>query len=111
MLRFHHVANREFREFDEWLHRAVGWRRRNSVAEGINQNDEVFVGVDNAAGSDEREQIFGSGSKPGGPENGIGSCGVQLAEGAIAETEIVQNRAALQSEVAERGELLRAVIC
>src|SRR5579862_6611840 len=108
MLRLHHVAHREFWKGHERLAFAIRRGRRDMVAERVYEDDEVLAGIHHVVRTDERQQILRGATQPGRPENYIGPVRVQLAQGAIAKTEIANGAAVLQLKIAKVSELLCA---
>src|SRR5215470_9748783 len=109
MLGFDHVANRKFGEFHERLRLAVRRRSRNAIADGVHENHKVSAGVDDISRPCELQQVFRLATQPSGPKNGVRLFRIELAEGAIAKAEILNDAAAPQFERPKLRKLLRAV--
>src|SRR5262249_34491323 len=101
--------DREYRKFEERLAVAVGRRTGNTIADRVDQDDEITARINDLAGTDERQEIFCFATQPGGPNNGVGFGGVQLAECAVAEAKLLNYGATPQLEVSKLDELLRPV--
>src|SRR5215467_4888716 len=104
-----HVANGELGEFHERLGLAVRGRGSDAVADGVYQDDEIARAIYPFTRPDGLQQVLRLAPEPRGPKDGVGLFCVELAERAIAESEIVDDAAVAQVQVAQISELLRSV--
>ena len=80
-----------------------------AVAQGIDDDEEVFGRVDQAFSADRRCNVAAAAGEPGGEENGVGALRVELAPDAIADEAAVDLLAADESTGAQAGILLLPV--
>jgi hypothetical protein len=105
MLGIDHVANGDRRKFHVRLALAIGRRRGDAVAQRVHRDDEVLGGIDQLAGPDERNQVFGGSAKPSGEKDSIGFVCVQFASGAVSDAAVVDSGSTFQTEIAQAGEV------
>jgi len=101
VLRLDQVANREPGKRCARLTRAVRRRRRNAVAERVDEDDEVLRCVYQLAGPDLLQQFAARALEPGQDQHRIRPIGIETAQRSIGQLAIEDRLAALQPEIPE----------
>ena len=110
ILRFHHVADGEFRKAHMRLRLRIAGRGRQPVGDRIGADDEIFVGIERLAGADHEIDAVMIARDRRHHQDDVRFFGVQCAVRDIGDREILDRLAAFQSEVAFTKELVRRLL-
>ena len=102
------------RKAGRMLRDAVGRGGRNAIPQRVNRDTEEASGIDQmlrrASVAEIWDQVLARAIHPGGHEHHVVCCGVELAEGAVTNTAIVDRLAALELAFAKLRDLLLAIL-
>ena len=96
VLRHHHVADSEPGKYAASRRRSVRGGGRHPIGEGVDYHHVELRGIQDRIRSKERHPLVGPAQKPGWDQDGIVPGRVDLAEHAISQSTIGNDRAAAE---------------
>ena len=110
LLRGHHVADQEFREFHARLRGGVRRRGGQPVADRVGADDEVLVGVERLAGADQEIEAVMIAADGGDHQDRVRFLLVELAVRDVGDREVLDDFAGLELEIADLVGLMRRLV-